>query len=929
MKRIRLSLVKVAFVLLLVLGVSAESVFAQTGKVSGRVIDKESAEELIGASVSIVGTTKGALTDLDGSYTIAVAPGKYDLRVSYIGYQVKLVKGVDVKAGEVAKQDILMEIEDVQADEIVVEAELSTATEGALLTERKKSLAVSDGISAEFIKKTPDSDAGDAIKRTTGVSVMGGKYVFVRGLGERYSNTQLNGVNIPSPEPEKRVVPMDIIPASLIENIITIKTFLPDQPGTFAGGLVRIKTKEFPDEFQLNFSASGGFNSNAHFNDIWGYDGGSLDFLGIDDGTRELPNYGDISNYSKTQLGNFLSSFDNNTYLPKESRYFPNQSYSVSVADQINVGELPVGFITNLTYSSSAEYKDQYSFFPSPNEGEFDYEWNSQVATYNVNWGGVLNFSTKLNNDNKLGLKTTYNRTAEDEALYSTGIKYYESPTTTLRNTRLRYVERQMWSTQLSGNHYLSWLAKSELEWKAQYASAKRYEPDNKETQFSYDEDTQEYTFYPDNQRNGRYFSDLDDNEYDFLADISVPFKQWDGFKSKFKFGGLYTSKDREFWARRFKFTQIIDMGDGISPEDLFTAYNVAEGYVGLIETTQPTDSYSADEKVAAGYGMVELPLTRDLRFVGGVRVEKNEMTVKSYKDKDKTIPINGGFDETNVLPSLNLIYELNDQMNVRSAFSQTIANPELRELAPFKFDSYRTSMVGNPYLEQTTIQNYDLRWEWFPGFGELIAVSLFYKNIDKPLEVVALAGFGTSPEETVNNGKTATNYGVEFEFRKSLNFITPTLENFSVSTNITFVHSEITQGDSLYRYSTSSGLESFPVATSLRGTRKMQGQSPYVINVNLSYNNTDYGFSGMLLYNIVGERIYRLNGNPNLNYNFIEKPRNQLDLSLSKTLNTNFKVKLNIKNILNDRYLIMFGDDVAERYKTGTTYSFSLSYAL
>jgi len=933
MKRTRLTFLKVTFVLMFVLGAFVNTAFAQSGKITGRVTDKELAEELIGASVSIVGTTKGALTDLDGNFTIVIAPGKYDLRVSYIGYQVQVVKGVNVTAGKTTRQDVEMDTEAAEADEIVVEAELSTATEGALLTERKKSLAVSDGISAEFIKKTPDSDAGDAIKRTTGVSVVGGKYVFVRGLGERYSNTQLNGVNVPSPEPEKKVVPMDIIPAGLIENIVTIKTFLPDQPGTFAGGLVRIKTKEFPDEFQFNVSVSGGFNSNAHFQDIWGYDGGGIDFLGIDDGNRELPFSRNLNNLSTKEVANAYGKFNNNVFMPSKGGYAPNQSYSMSIADQVNLGNLPIGYIANLTYSSGAKYKEQKSFFPRLAKGEYEYLWNSDIATYDVNWGGVLNFSTKLNNDNKIGLKTTYNRSAEDESMHTLGNSFYESDVLSnlIRTTRLRFIERQMWSSQLSGNHYLSWLGKSELEWKAQYASAKRYEPDNRETQYLYDEDLEMFSYNNDYKRNGRFFSDLSDDEYDILLDFTVPFKQWSGFKGKVKMGGVYTTKNREFWARRFKFQQPSGEYEGLTPEQLFSESNIEAGMIRFVESTDPSDQYTADEKIMATYAMVELPIFRNVRFIGGARLERNDIKINSFAGTiDNLQAVKGGFDETNILPSLNLIYELSDQMNVRGAFSQTIANPELRELAPFRFDSYRTAMVGNPFLEQTKIQNYDLRWEWFPSFGELIAISLFYKNIDKPLEVVALAGFGSTPEETTNNGKTAKNYGVEFEFRKGLGFLSHSLANFSISTNVTLVKSEIEQGKYIYRYNPSSGiLEEFPVAASLSGKRKMQGQSPYVINVNLGYDNPEWGLSSTLLYNIVGERISQLNGNPYFPHNFVEKSRHQLDLSLSKRLTDNFKTKLNIKNILNDRYLIMFGDDEAERYNTGTSYSISLSYAL
>ncbi len=918
---------KIPFIILLISILFSTVALAQTGKIVGRVTDKEFAEELIGASVAVVGTSIGALTDLDGDFNISLKPGSYSLRISYIGYQTQTVKGIEVKADATTRQDIEMDSEGVQSQEILVEAELSTATEGALLTERRKSLAVSDGVSAEFIKKTPDSDAGDAIKRTTGISVMDGKYVFVRGLGERYSNTQLNGVNIPSPEPEKKVVPFDIIPANLIENIVTIKTFLPDQPGTFAGGLVRIKTKEFPDEFQLNFGASSGINTNAHFTDILTYNGGSTDFLGIDDGTRELPNVGSLVRGSAkgSERANALAQFNNENPFPVSGRYLPNQSYSLSIADQINMGPLPLGYIANLTYSTGHSYKSQYSFFPTIDQGnDFTYRWNTDIASYNVNWGGVMNFTTKLNSDNKIGLKSTYNRTAEDEVLLAYGNTRMPDDTFLNRTSRVRFVERQMWSTQLSGNHYFDWLAKSDLEWKAQYASAKRHEPDNRETYYYDDFTGYGFRFDPDSRRNTRFFSDLDDNQYDVMADFTIPFKQWDGLKSKLKIGGLWSKKDRDFAARRFRYDASPTDSE---PNEFFTPENVEKGLISFEETTQPTDAYTADESVTAGYFLIELPVYRALRVIGGARVENNDINVFSNKIGGE--PIYGGFKKTNILPSLNLVYELNDKMNLRGAVSQTIANPQLRELAPFQFDNYRNSTVGNPYLEQTTITNYDLRWEFFPKFSEIIAVSVFYKSIDKPLETIIILGAGTRPFSTTVNGTEAKNYGAEFEFRKNLSFLSENLENFSLGTNLTLLHSEIVQGQfaRIMDAATASPIDvSLP---SLSSARKMQGQSPYVVNVNLGYNNTESGFSGILLYNIVGERIYEISGNQNMLHNFIEQPRHQLDLSIAKKFETGFNVKLNVKNILNDSYLITFGDDEAERYKTGTTYSLSLSYAL
>jgi hypothetical protein len=348
-------------------------------------------------------------------------------------------------------------------------------------------------------KKTPDSDAGETVKRVTGVSLVGGKYVFVRGLGERYSNARLNGSTIPSPEPEKKIVPFDLIPANMIENIITIKTFMPDQPGTFGGRLVDIKTKEFPDQFVLSFTVGSGFNTQTHFKgNVPNYPGGRLDFLGIDDGERRLPAGLPNLRLATSTLSDQVEVARRlgNLFEPTTGRYAPNTTFSVAMADQLRIAGLPVGYIASLGYSSDATFRESELLFPSlaqitdPNETRPLYSYpNAQVASYNVSWGTLFNLSARINENNKVGLKTTYNRTMEDETFTAVGTKFLTDAGKVL-STRLRYVERELFSSQLSGNHYLNWLAKSEFNWIASLATAYRSEPDNRETAYVQDDPT-------------------------------------------------------------------------------------------------------------------------------------------------------------------------------------------------------------------------------------------------------------------------------------------------------------------------------------------------------------------------------------------------------------------------------------------------------
>jgi hypothetical protein len=945
MKPIHIRLVPLTFFTVFFFITIATQVSAQeTVRLVGKVTDKENGEELIGASVVIVGTSQGVKTNIDGEFTLNVKPGKIDLRVSYVGYQTRTVKGIEVKAGQVNRVDIQLRAEAAQAEEIVVQAEISNATESALLTQQRKSLVIQDAISAETIKKTPDSDAGETVKRVTGVSLVGGKYVFVRGLGERYSSARLNGVTIPSPEPEKKIVPFDLIPANMIENIITIKTFMPDQPGSFGGGLVDIKTKEFPDQFVLNLTIGSGFNTQTHFkNSIPSYKGGKLDFLGIDDGTRNLPSGLPNLRLASSTLEDQVTVARRlgNNFEPTAGSYFPNTNFSIAVADQIKVAGLPLGYIASLGYSSDAVFREVNFLFPSletiQQGGEPLYSYpNAKIATYNVNWGGLLNFTSRLNENNKLGLKTTYNRTMEDETFEAIGTKNLANAGR-VKATRLRFIERALFSSQLSGNHYLGWLSKSEFNWITAFSTAYRNEPDNRETAFIEEFETvpggEGYGFSFDNSagRNLRFFAELNDRVIESKADLTIPVSLFDS-RTKLKIGGLLNFKNREFAARRFvyqtgsDFQRVRDR----SPNTVLSEAYVREGLTVIQDQTLNQDTYQADENIAAGYGMTELPLSQKLRFVGGVRVEKNQFEISSLNQTGSRLQQK--FSALNVLPSVNFIFSPNDEVNFRAGFSQTIANPELRELAPFRFDDYRTSTIGNPFLVQTTLQNYDFRIEWFPRLGELIAFSFFYKTLTNPIERVSLAPTVTNQgnvlQNTTINAKSATNFGVELEARKRLDVFATALKDFSVGVNVTLNRSEAILPDIIPLYDVQTGdqfLLQRQTFTSLQ--RPLQGQSSYIVNFKLDYNNPDAGFSAILLYNIVGRRIYAVGGGglPDT----YEEPRNQLDFSLTKTLFVpNFSTKFSVRNILNDRFLYMAGDFEVERYKTGQTLSLAFSYS-
>lgn len=910
----------------------------QTGTLTGTVVDAATGTPVIRATVQIVDTKLGAITNTSGAYTIKNVPiGNVSIKVTYLGYTPKIISGIRIVPGQPTRQDISMTTQAIRNDTLVVTARADRQSDNAALIERKRATTVSDAISADQISKASASDAGDAMKRVTGVSVVGSKYVVVRGLSERYSATQLNGINLPSPEPEKKVVPFDIFPSSMISRLTTVKTFTPDNPGDFAGGLVNITTKDYPESFLLSFSAGSGFNSEAQGTDAPTYKGGESDFLGMDDGTRELP--GELApgrRATPEDQAVLLNRFTNNVYTPVNSSLPINQSYNLSVGNQYDVG-FPLGFLISGTYSNSSSFRAQEEAYPllSISNGRRDlrYDYDTRYSERSTLWGGLVSLTAQFAPEHKVSIKTIYNHTSDDETRVAEGF-YNQSTTGFIRSTRLRFLERSLASGQLAGEHQLTGLLNSKVDWRAAISLASRYEPDNRTTTyFRWDDGL--YRFANNfGSNNGRFFSDLNDRETNLGLDWTIPFSNWEGASSRLKVGGLGRIRSREFSARRFVFST--ESSDPnllvLAPEQLFTPENVRSRTISFNDETQRTDSYDAEENIMAGYAMVDITLAGPLRFIGGARLEKWTVDLMPINIVTGLVEesLRSKRDVSDVLPSANLIYSLSEEMNVRGSFSQTLARPEFREMAPFRFDDYRQSTYGNPALERTQIMNYDLRWEWFPRGGEVVAASGFFKSFANPIEQFYLIGSDIAVEPA--NASDAVSYGAELEFRKALDFIAPSLEGFSFGTNITLVKSEVsfTEGESVKIFDGIS-INDYSSAVLTNSSRPMQGQSPYVVNASLGYDNLDWGMSATLLYNIFGERLATVGtyGIPDV----YEQPRGSLDITLAQRLPAGLQLKLSGRNLLDAEHIFRqeFADGeqvMVERYHSGRSISIGIGFS-
>lgn len=917
---------KLLLVILIILSHSI-NLFGQVqtkGTISGKVTDKSTNEDLIGASVLIVGTTTGASTDLDGTFVLkSLESGKHQLRVSYISYQTLVVSNVVVTAGQNTVVNIQLEPATTELNEVVVSAEALKATEASVLSIQRNSLNIVDGQSAELISKNNSTDGADVLKRMTGVTISEGKYAYIRGVGDRYNNTMLNGSNLPSTDPEKRTFAYDMFPASLMENVLTSKTFIPDKPADFTGGLVEINTIEFPSKFIFDLNVSSSVNTNTTFKHFNSYNGGSNDFLGVDDGTRELPSLINSdkvnkTNYSSEQLQNIGLSFKNN-WQTKSLNAPLNSSFRLNIGNQIRFDESVLGYIGSVTYSNSAENKnlEQASYtYEGPR-----FQYSGSNNTLNVNWGALVNISYKQGKDYKISLKNVYNNSSDDETTVYEGLYNYTQQTRKV--TALRFVSRSLQSHQLIGEHHFDFLRSLKADWNLNYAKSERNEPDARRYIYARGmEDTdQPFRFLLDQSIGTRYFGNLDDQSYG--ANLNFKIKPFEAASMPaFKLGYTFGKKDREFTARIFGFRNI--PGGNFLEEDkvlqqsvdqIFAPANINPTFIEIIEITQPTDSYNSDQTISAGYAMMDFQPISNIKVITGIRYENSKQNLFSKTRTGESVEVHTDYKD--LFPSLNLTWEATESINFRLAYSRTIARPEFREIAPFTyFDFVQNELViGNTNLKRSLITNYDARFEYYPAPKELFAVSAYYKKFTDPIEQVLLSSSSFEPIRSYENAKTARNYGVEFEARKSLEFISNSLSDFSFIGNLSWIDSKIELEDAGFQQS----------------ERSLQGQADFILNAGLYYEGFDNGFAASLTYNKVGEKISKV-GFGGLG-DVIEKPRDQIDISFSKKLFDVLSLKIAVRDLLAQDFKFVQrtpdGDKVSELSKKGQTISVSLSYKL
>jgi len=915
---------------------------AQKGTLRGKVIDEETGETLIGATIRVKNTTTGTISDLDGNYSIKLSSGTHTIQVSFVSYETKVFQNVQIEAGEVTQLNINLGKTDTEIGEVVVTARAIRNTENAMQVLQKKSSKVMDGISYEQISKLGDNTAAEALKRVTGVSVRDDKYVYVRGLGSRYTEITLNETNIPALDPEKNTVQMDMFPSNIIENIEVHKTFTPDMPGESTGGQVNIVTRDFPTKFTLQFSSSFGYNPQVHLNeDFLSYPGGDTDWLGYDDGTRDIPqraenaldrmleqDLGQIvqGQFSINELNNISNSF-NNVMAPRESQSFLDHSHKFSMGNQVEFLGNALGYNVALSYSRDFSYYDKGTFAiyeesntPSPLKTMED-----ERGSEKVNMVGLLNLNYKLSNNNKLGFRFLKSQAGTKNARYQDGYFYYENMHNTDRV--LGYLERSFDSYQLHGKHVLPSLNKMVINWMGAYTDMAQEEPDLRFFENLYEMNNGDPTNYmlKTNTTPARFYRDMSEYNIHNKLDIELPVNIFGG-DSKLKFGGEYSYKFRNLDNTRFALTYNMTdfpLGD---PEYYLNNYIIKPSrplgyYYTNDHNNDLNNSYRAEEEVFAAYGMVDLNLSEKWRVVAGARMENSYITSENKVDKESSTYKSGELEETDILPSLNVKYTLQEDMNLRLALSRTLARPIFKEIGTSYYD-YKSGfyIYGNPDLKRALIDNLDLRWEYFFDRGEKLAVSTFYKSFRNPIEQKLLVE--TQNYEIVYvNSKDAWLYGAELEFRKNLGFV-DFLSNFYLGGNFTYVRSAVQIPEDV--------LEDIRVGDPDReDIRPMLGQAPYIVNAYLNYENNNSGLSATAGYHVSGEKLSLITkGSTPYIY---ELPRPSLNFSIEKKIGTNFTVDISVDNILNSKYREAHhfdsGDKYSLKYTEGRKFSVGIEY--
>jgi len=918
---------------------------AQNGTLTGKVIDLKTKEAIIGANVVIQGTTVGSSTDIDGNFTIGnVKPGTYGLVVSFVSYKTQTVPDVTVEPGKKTTVEIPLAEDIAELQEVVISAKKEISTDVGLISAIKESKLVVSGISSEQIVRLPDRDAAQIAQRVPGITIVDNRFIIIRGVPERYNQVMINGAIGPSTEIDKRSFSFDLVPSGAIDQMLIYKSGSAELPGDFAGGVIQMVTKNPAYEPFTSVGLSFGYRTNTTFDDFISTEGSSTDFLGFDDGFRDLPEdfpsvrllESSATNSSvRERAGRSLT----NNFAPKTRTAPVDMGLNVTTSQNFTIGSVRFANLTSLAYSNGYQFAQadfiRYNSFGGNDAATRRFQYVDRFYSNDVRFNIMHNWVVDLNNRNKIEFKNLYVQLGENETIVREGRDFIQNPNFDRRNYAFHYMSRSIYSGQLEGKHTLG-DGTYQLNWVAGVNRVQRNEPDFRRFRTFRDESLAEtnepYAVQLPAAGNifetGRFWSDLTDITYSHGLNFEKKFGEASSKRVATLKAGYYGEyRDRQFNARVINY---LFPGSNPIVEDLirqpldrvFSPANIQRenGFV-IEEATEPRDTYDGTNLLGAGYVSAFFPVGK-FDFTIGFRGEYNEQEINTF-DNNGAVRVNNPIFAA--LPSFNAAYNLTDRSLLRLAYSRSVNRPEFRELAPFLYYQFdvEASVFGNPNLETAFINNVDLRYEFYPNPGELISLGAFYKQFTDPIESF-LQVTTDNPQFEYQNAQEAYNLGVEVEIRKALaSFgVSKFLRNTSVNVNAAWINSEVDIGTN----NNTGNLQQF---------RPLQGQSPYIINTGVYYNDVEKGFSVNAAYNVFGPRIYSVG---DINFpSWWEMPRHSLDFQISKIWKGKFETKVNIQNALNAAYQLYQDDNqdntiedsesLIQRYKVGTQFSLGLGW--
>jgi hypothetical protein len=920
--------------IVLLFSIFAQNILAQTA-IQGIVMDKKYKEPLTGAAILIEGTTNGTTADIDGNYTLNVNPGKYTLIISYVSYKTQKIADVIVEKGKTTTVNIDMEEAALMLESVQVVAQARTDTELSLLKSVRTAVQVVNGISSQQIGKTLDRDASEVVKRVPGVTIQDNRFIVVRGLNQRYNNVWLNNAATPSSETDAKAFSFDAIPSNMIDNLLIYKSGSPELSAEATGGFIKISTKNIPDENFINAEYGAAYNDQTTFGDTYFLPFQTADVLGLGAGSRNIPkNFpSNLNNVPLNQRDAYALQL-NNRWAAQKTMALPNQKLSFGIGRKWSLDNgAKVGTITSLNYSNSYSTRsnminNMYERYDADSETPTPmYEYLADIYSRDFKLGLMHNWAYQTTNGTRIEFKNIFNQMGVDKTAITEGWNNNRQGNFIYNSNQ--YSTRTTYSGQISGNHKLQNSDDRKLDWNLGYAYANRIEPDRQNRSMKQNAaGVYEYALpdVPSINELGRLF--MTNHEHVATAALNYEHKLLLGEISGTLKTGLYNEyKTRNFAERSITYRKAYgpfsdSEVNALDFETLFTEpYLGANKVLSIDEQTNIANSYKASALLSAGYLSLSLPLGR-FSLNGGVRAEYNRLQLQGYYNISSPVKV----DEPNLnfFPSFNSSFNLNEKNLLRLAYAHTINRPEFREVSPLSYYDFteKFSVRGNPNLKDASIQNVDFRFEHYPTPNETFTLAAFFKHFNNPIEMVNV---GTS-EFSFDNAKAAVNYGLELEIKRSLENLIG-LKNFSASLNASYIFSNVEFEN-----------------TETERARPLQGQSPYVINAALFYQNDKAGLSSSIMYNTMGKRIMvaaQLNQSQVVIPDIYEMPRHVLDFSLNKKIGNHLELKFGIKDLLAQNYVtqqtyeyVKNGENKSATlrnkvYNNGRTWSVGLSWKL